>query len=830
MRDCFRLGRRVFAAIAICTGCSGTAAVAQNVAYHYHVESTAPRCGQRGTTVDVTMTGFCLEKPQEVIFYRPGIRAIELSSETNDTFASTLKCRFEIAADCPLGEHAFRVRTAKELSNVSTFNVTPFPIVDENEKAANKNDTIATAMSVTPDVTIRGRLGSSPRGDVDIYKLPAVAGRRLSVELDSVRNTDQRFGGGGSSQSKHDAAIRILDASGHELAANDDSSLHCQDPVISFVLPTDGFVFVEVRRSYFLQADYPYCLHVGGYRRPLASYPAGGPAGAPLVVRFFGDPQGAFDETIVVPREFGIFGWFGDAPSPLELRSSGFPNVLEDAAAAVTPVPSLPVAINGILETPGDTDAFRVSVKKGDRYRVRVYASALGTPVDPTIRISPANADGKPGEVELEADDSKLVDRDIFGATPYSGSMVPDTLDPSVIWEPKSDGDYLLEVGDAIDDGGEAHVYRVEIQTPPELVSIVLESQVYYWQEAGRTTSLAVPRGGRWTVNLFLRSGQGSTFKGAMDIVAHGLPSGVRMLPARVPAGNTIWPVQLVADETAPEAASLITFEAKSVDPALRLESRCQQNLPFCNFFSGDAWKTVRLDHFVAGVVEPAPFSIDIDPPAAPLLRAGELAVPVRIKRKPGFDEPIEIQFDFIPKGLSVQEKTTVPGDSSEATMRVSAKADAPLGNQPLVVTANTTSGFQPGWYFGTGRTRVSSQIASITVADPFFTLASDPESVRRGERKRYAWRVEHKHPLEGEARVSLLGLPKGVKVIEPLPVVTKDSKEVVFEIEATDDALLGSVKGINCEVSLHAAGQEIRQRTGAGVLRIDPRLERGRR
>ena len=89
MRDCCRLGRRVFAAIAICTGCSGAAAVAQNVAYHYHVESTAPRCGQRGTTVEVTMTGFCLERPQEVIFYRPGIRAVELSSETKDTLDRT---------------------------------------------------------------------------------------------------------------------------------------------------------------------------------------------------------------------------------------------------------------------------------------------------------------------------------------------------------------------------------------------------------------------------------------------------------------------------------------------------------------------------------------------------------------------------------------------------------------------------------------------------------------------------------------------------------------------------------------------------------------------
>ena len=67
--------------------------------------------------------------------------------------------------------------------------------------------------------------------------------------------------------------------------------------------------------------------------------------------------------------------------------------------------------------------------------------------------------------------------------------------------------------------------------------------------------------------------------------------------------------------------------------------------------------------------------------------------------------------------------------------------------------------------------------------------------------------------------------MPKGVNVIEPLPTVTKDSKEIIFAIEATDDALLGAVSGLGCELMFKAAGQEIRQRAGKGTLRIDPRL-----
>jgi hypothetical protein len=126
--------------------------------------------------------------------------------------------------------------------------------------------------------------------------------------------------------------------------------------------------------------------------------------------------------------------------------------------------------------------------------------------------------------------------------------------------------------------------------------------------------------------------------------------------------------------------------------------------------------------------------------------------------------------------------------------------------------------------YLGTGRIRVSSNFVSVDVAEPFVELASQPESVRRGERKEYAWSIQHKSPFEGSATVRLLGLPKGVDVIEPFPVIDRESSQVLFHIEATDEALLGAVNGIGCELIVKLAGQEIRQRAGKGTLRIDPK------
>jgi hypothetical protein len=141
----------------------------------------------------------------------------------------------------------------------------------------------------------------------------------------------------------------------------------------------------------------------------------------------------------------------------------------------------------------------------------------------------------------------------------------------------------------------------------------------------------------------------------------------------------------------------------------------------------------------------------------------------------------------------------------------------------PLVVTANTKERGDQGWH-GDGQMRVSSRILRLVVAEPFVELSSQPESVRRGERKKMVWSVKHKTPFTGAAPVRLVGLPKGIELHEPLPTITSGSTEIAFDIEATDDALIGTTAGITCEVAVTQAGQVIKQRSGRGILRADPR------
>ena len=802
----------------------------------FQVERVSPRVGQRGTTVDVTIQGTQLKNTREVVFYRPGIRAVAIEelpklSPPLDIIhggrvEEQVRCRFEIAADCPLGEHPFRVRTATELTSLCTFHVTPFPTADENEQAAHANDTLATAVAVTPNVSVRGQMKPDSDEDVDLYRLPAKAGQRLSVEVDSVRIADYHFG-----DSEFDLDVRILDESGREIAANYDNSLHLQDPLVSATLPRDGVAYVEVRQSVFAHpirggpTARPYCVHIGTNRRPLAAFPAGGPANMPLTATLLGDPQGNYQETVLVPEATGSFEYFGDAPSGLLMRSSGYPNVLEDRAAGETKVEALPAALNGILEEPGDSDTFRVSVKKGGRLRVRVFSATLGSPIDPKVQIRACDPSGQPAAVEIEADDvAFLKDRDIHGTAFRSGGGLKEILDPSVIWDPKADGDYLLTVKDSTNGGHPTGVYRIEVEPVANEIYFYLEATTD-WVESLRRSTLAVPQGNRWTINLLLHGGQGSQHP-PLDLVAHGLPAGVTLVSSRVPAGYGMWPVQFVADATAVPAAAAITLEARSADPTQPIvASRPQQNVPYVSHSGGDAWRTVRLERFLLAITDPSPFSIHVAPPQAPLVRGGELAIPVTITRQPGYDEPVEFWVGYAPPGVGTPPVQTIPTGESDAVLRISGAHDAALGPRPFVVVATTTGGEPDS---GVGRVRVSSEIVTLTVAEPFLELVSEPQSIRRGERKRYTWTVKRRSAFDGPAAANLQGLPKGVNVVATPPALTADTQEVSFELEATDDALLGSVPALSCEITVQSGGQEIRQRTGNGTLRVDPRLTPG--
>ncbi|MCA9065563.1 MAG: hypothetical protein KDA96_20990, partial [Planctomycetaceae bacterium] len=471
---------------------------------------------------------------------------------------------------------------------------------------------------------------------------------------------------------------------------------------------------------------------------------------------------------------------------------------------------------------------YQFTAKQGQRIRLRVHAASLGSPIDAALRIQRAAQTDQPPLLEL--DDSPLPDHDIFGTSFRGGGGMQQAIDPSVVWTAPDDGNYLLTVTDTSGAGGPTGIYRIEIEEPETMVQTVLTSGTFDWTESMRVSGFAIPRGNRWTVDVSLPAGQWNRIGTRFKLQARGLPAGMRLESPIVPADAPFWPVQLIADAAAPAGGGVFTLEAIPVsdDATVVLNpvtTRCQQNVPFINHPGGSAWRTVRTDRYVAGVTDPAPFSLEIDQPRISLVRGGELAIPVRIIRHNGFAEPVEIRCGGMPRSIATPPPTIIPGDQSEGVLQLGAEPTAPLQSVPLYVIGSTIRDeIDP--FLGAGHIRVSSEIVALQVAEPWVELAAAPDSIRRGQTRAFVWTVRQRSPFAGAARVTLLGLPRGVSVLEPLPEISKDSSEVAFTLQATDEALLGPVNGLTCEVAVPVGDQILIQRTGSGTLRIDPRAE----
>ena len=786
----------------------------------HHIEAITPRAGQRNTTVEVILEGAFLKDPREVLFFYPGITCIavkalpplpqRVSLVHQGYREDRVQCTFAIAPDCPLGLHPLKLRTATELTTLSTFAVTAFTLQAEVEQKQGGNDTLATAESVAINSTVLGRIDSDQRGDVDIYRVTGQAGTHLSVEVDAVWLTERHY-----AESEFDLALRLLDADGRTLARNDDSALHLQDPLASILLPRDGEYFVEIKQRVFKTGPRCYYLaHISDTPRPLAAYPAGGRAGASLKTTLVGDPAGPMAQTIRLPATLGNFAWYNHMPSPLPMRVSDYDNVLEQPGAKETPILTLPAALNGIISTPSEIDTFRVTVKKGTRWRVCVYARSLGTPLDPRLRIQRVGADSP----ELEADDSSLEERGFYAMSRQIQRK--EKLDPAVTWTPKEDGDYTLSISDMRGLGGPTSVYRIEIEAARDEVNTFIQAKVIDMVECPRLTSIAVPAGGAWTINVNLADGPGNTYKGELDLVAHGLPPGVRLIAPRVRPGQRQVPVQFVADANTPPQAVLITLTCRAVDDR-PLASQSQQAFTFLGRSGGHAWHSFVVDRYALAVVEAAPFSIVVEPPTVPLSQNGEIALPVEIMRRPGFNEAIEYQLDWVPAGISGEPTRTLPAGQTTGFLRLNAGSSAVPGVWKIAVTASTTGG---EYYLGAGRSRVSSSFIDLTIAEPYLILKNTPATVRRGERAQVRWAIEHRQTFAGEAEAILIGLPKGVSVVAAA-TLKSGQPELVFEITATSEALLGQYRELSCEIVVSEQGQSIRQRTGKGILRVDPMI-----
>lgn len=759
--------KRLLAALACLTSLGSTALAASPA-----LSAVRPLGGQRGTEVEVNLTGARLADAKEVMIYQPGITVTKIQV-VND---GHVKATFKIAPDARLGLRDLRLRTATGVSEMRSFSVGALKDLVE----AEPNNDFAKPQAIPMNSTVNGVADNE---DIDYFAVPAKKGERITAEVEGIRLGVTMF----------DPYVAILNQKRFELASSDDAALIWQDGFASVVAPEDGTYIIAVRESaYAGNGACLYRLHVGNFPRPTATIPAGGKVGEAVAVKWIGDVTGEKTTTVNLPpkpeRDYGVTAQDdrGIAPYANSFRVSPFGNVIEaepnDDHAHATPF-TAPAALNGVIGKPEDVDHYVFKATKGQTFDIRVFARQLRSPLDSVLYLGARN-----GGAMLGNDDA-------VGPDSYFRFSAP------------NDGEYVIWIVDQLKKGGPDYAYRIEV-SPVEAklaLSIPNESLV----RGTGNVAVAVPKGNRQAI--LVNAGR-ADFGGDLAITAANLPAGVTFEADTMAASVGTYPVLFSATPDAAVAGTLATLAGKPTDPKLNIPCDFSQTVELVNGQNNVPFWTRTVDTMSVAVTEEAPYSIEIVEPKVPLVRGGSMGLKVIAKRKPGFTAPIAVLLPWNPPGIGSAGGVVIPEKQNEAVIPVNADGGAELRTWKIVVNGSSSA--------PTGPITVSSQLAKLTIAAQFLTLAFQAASVEQGKEVDMAVKVNKATDFPGEATVTLIGLPN--KVTTDVKKITKDTADVVFHIKTDPASPAGNHQNLFCQVVITQNGEPIVHNLGTGQLRID--------
>lgn len=745
-----------------------------------HLDRILPRGVQRGTEADLTVQGSRLADAQELVIYSPGVTVMSVQVVRPEE----LKVHVRVDANAPVGEYNCRVRSETGISELRTFQVTPFKVIDLHDimKTDAKGRPINTFENPQPidlNVTVAGSL---PSEQVQYFAVDMKKGQRLTAEVQGMR-LGELF----------DPFLAILDQKRFELSVSDDTAFAMQDPIASTIIPADGRYIIALRESSYREGAH-YLLHVGSFPRPTILYPLGGRPGEELHVKFLGDVGGPLERTLKLPGEpnesLPIFPEQDGliAPTPNHVRVSDMPNVLEqepnDETSQATPYEGdLPVAFNGIIEKAGDVDFFRFKARRGQALDLRVYARQLRSPLDSVLTLYNAK-----GNVISSNDDNG-------GPDSYIRFNVGE------------DGVYFISVTDQLKQGGPDYAYRVEISEPRPAVVMAIPQ---FNNNSQERWTIPVPRGNRYAT--LVRATRINT-GGDVTIKSMDLPPGVTAVSADGSSGEI--PVVFEARADAPIGGKLCTLggDVFNGDKKVDVVPRYQQQIDLVYGNNNSPLYKTDVQSLAVAVTKEAPFKLHLEQPKAPLVLGGEISLKVTAERAPDFKNPISVRFLYMPPNLGGLSTIDMPGDKSELLFPINAQTNATPGKTWKVCVAGMSDVNGELW--------VASEFVDLTIAEPFIDGSLNMTAAEQGKSTMALCKLDQKRPFAGKAVAKLMGLPANVTA-EDVQITSADT-QVMFPVTVGEKASPGRRDSLFCRVTIIQDGEEIvHQFARGGVLRVD--------
>jgi hypothetical protein len=648
-----------------------------------------PVAVQRGTERMVRLrSNFTLDNTYGTFFDKPGI--VMKFAET-EPLAAPRKSRthigtpfrFNVAVpdDQPTGVYELRVATKQAVSSISHLLITDFPVVEESKDG---NDSPASAQSVPLPAAICGVCDRNE--DVDCFRFVGKQGQRITAQVYAQRVTECIH----TMVVKHpiyhmNPVLTVLGPSGQVVAENDnfyggDSFLNCE-------LPESGEYVVRIRDVRYAGSEkFSYCLEVS--ERPFlkAAFPLAVQLGTSVELEPVGyGHEEAESLTLTVSQEQPV-GWnpirfkvpggeTNEVPvltSPHRQYSIGEGSDSLESATSI----EMPCGISGRVAKPDGAQFFAFNAQKDQYYLFEVEAHRHGLPLDGLVEIYSAE-----GKLLAEVDDS------VGSPAAYSWS----TKDSQLRFKAPADGKYFVSVRDSNGRGGDHFVYYLRAE--PDGPDFDLFGEYYYAMLAPGTRML-------WFAKIKRKNG----FDGPVAMGIEGLPAGVQLTPATIPAGMDHCALILSADKSAKIDAGLVRVFGTSIVPRQgdpQTEIKRYGNVT-CELHQGGGSAQIRwpCKTQIVGVTEPLDLvTVEATPTELSLEPGGQVEIKVRIVRQKGNSDPATLAMrhmyytnscgDQLPPGvtLSTKSRTQLKGNESETTMILEATKDAlPVRNLPIAV------------------------------------------------------------------------------------------------------------------------------------------------
>jgi len=736
-------------------------ATAAGTATAQQLRLVLPAGATRGTTATFRCYGTDLDDFVSVIWLRDGLELVGTSNRKRDR----VHLEVRIPDDAELGVYPFALQTRRGITRAKFLHVGPLPSVAE----AKSHKTRETAQKVALDTTIDGRMLAE---DVDWYAFEATKGQAIRIEAEGVRlglyDLDLQF--------------EVFGPDGRMVLRADESSIGRADPVAGFRAEQDGTYHVALRDVAYRGSSYgAYRLHVGTFPRPIGVLPAGGRPGETIEVALLGDLEPGTTK-ITLPQRSGLHELFPiidgkQVPTPIRVMVDERANFLEGATPKQPP--AAPCAFHGAIVNPGATDRYAFQARKGRRLVIRALARGLLSPLDPVIVVRDAK------DKALTSNDDGI------------------GLDGRVRFTPPADGTYFVTVRDHLRRGGAEMFYRIEIGNVPTAATTMEAVPGRRSEDFG----VSVPQGGR---NATIVQVAGLDTRAGITLDWATLPEGVTARPLRVPT-TSIVPVLFEAAADAPLASTLATPTMRAEQKPQQREARHRHRYPTLRVRNNVSYSSRSLRALPVAVTAPVPFALHAASPKVPLVRSGTMTLPVKIRRDDKFAGTVTIRALWLPSGVSATTLSLRKGQT-EGTLTLNANSRAAIGAVPIVLSASYAS--------GSVRRAIGSDVLQLDVQEPWITAKLPRAKTEQGQQATFPVELERKRAFDGEVRVELGRIPKGVTY--EVPPIAADTTELPIALTTAKDTRPGRHRSIYMRLIVSTADGVVTHTVGGGELRVD--------